>query len=368
VNPDLLFLGTELGLFITVDGGRHWARMANKFPDVAVRDLQIHPREQDLIVATHGRGVWILDDITPLRHLTQAVLDSDVAMLPSKPSVMVIPASVQNFTGDDEYVGQNPDEAAAIVYYLKRRPLFGDLKVQVYDSADTLRATYPGERRRGINRVQWPMRLKAPKVPPATSLVAQPGAFLGPRVPEGTYRVKLIVGDKAYESQVTLTPDPRFTDSREDRALQDRTALRLYDMVQRLAYLVDATIDLRDQAKARAAGLKPGDRLARRLSAYADTLDAFRASLVSTSSAGRMGGEELLREKLVGLYGAVNGYEGRPTGSQLEQADVLAGRLDAAGARFETLGGSRLAGLNRELAGRKLAALVVLSRDDWDKR
>jgi len=280
----------------------------------------------------------------------------------------VIPASVQSFAGDDEYVGQNPDEAAAIVYYLKRRPLFGDLKVEVYDSSGVLRATYPGERRRGINRVQWPMRLKAPKVPPATSLVAQPGAFLGPRVPEGTYRVKLIVGDQAYQAPVTLTPDPRFTDSPADRALQDRTAMRLYDMVQRLAYLVDASIDLRDQARARAAGLKPNDRLARRLSGYADTLDAFRASLVSTSSAGRMGGEELLREKLVGLYGAVNGYEGRPTGSQLEQADVLAARLDAAGVRFESHSGPRLAVLNRDLAGKQLAALVVLARDEWDKR
>jgi photosystem II stability/assembly factor-like uncharacterized protein len=368
VNPDLLFLGTELGLFVTVDGGRHWARMANTFPAVAVRDLQIHPREQDLIVATHGRGVWILDDITPLRHLTQAVLDSDVVMLPSRPATMVIPASVQSFTGDDEYAGQNPDEAATIVYYLKRRPLFGDLRVEVYDSAGALRATYPGERRRGINRVQWPMRLKAPKVPPATSLVAQPGAFLGPRVPEGTYRVRLVVGDKAYENMVTLTPDPRFVDTREDRGLQDRTATRLYDMVQRLAYLVDATIDLRDQARARAAGLEAGDRLARRLTTYADSLDAFRVSLVSTSSAGRMGGEELLREKLVGLYGAVNGYEGRPTGSQLEQADVLAGRLDAAGARFEGLTGSRPATLNRDLVRQKLAALTVLTRDEWDKR
>jgi hypothetical protein len=368
VNPDLLFLGTESGLFITVDGGRHWARMAGRFPAVAVRDLQVHPREQDLIIATHGRGVWILDDVTPLRHLTQAVLDSDVALLPSRPSTMAIPASVQSFSGDDEFVGQNPDEAAAIVYYLKRRPLFGDLRVEIYDSAGSLRATYPGERRRGLNRVQWPMRLKAPKVPPATSLVSQPGAFLGPRVPEGSYRVKLVVGSRTLDGSVTLTPDPRFVDSREDRALQDRTALRLYDLVQRLAYLVDAAIDLRDQVRSRAAGLKPGDRLARRLAAYADTLDAFRGTLVSTSAAGRMSGEERLREKLVGLYGAVNGYEGRPTDSQLEQAGLLAARLDAAAARFAALTGSQVAALNKDLAGRAAAAVEVLPREEWDKR
>lgn len=367
-NPDLLFVGTEQGLFVSVDGGAHWARIGGKFPPVAVRDLQIHPRDQDLIIATHGRGIWILDDITPLRHLTQAVLDSDVAILPTQPSTMVIPTTVQSFPGDDEYVGQNPEEAASIVYYLKRRPLFGDLKVEIYDSTGVLRATYPGERARGLNRVKWPMRLKPPKVPPATSLVSQPGAFFGPRVAEGTYKVRLVVGNRSYESTVTLTPDPRSTDSPADRALQDRTALRLYDMVQRLAFLVDAAIELRDQARARVAALRAGDRLRRRLTVYADTLEAFRTSLVSTSAAGRMAGEERLREKVVGLYGAVNGYEGRPTDSQIEQVDVLAARLDAAAGRFTALTGATLTALNRDLARQRQAALAVLSREEWDQR
>lgn len=368
VNPDLLFVGTEFGLFVSVDGGGHWARLGGELPPVAVRDLQIHPREHDLIIATHGRGIWILDDVTPLRHLSQAVLDQDVVLLPSKPSVMVLPASVQSFPGDDEFVGRNPEEAASIVYYLKRRPLFGDLRIEIYDSTGTLRATYPGERRRGLNRVRWPMRIKAPKVPPATSLVAQPGAFLGPRVPEGTYRVRLVVGNQAYESTVTLEPDPRSPHSAEDRALQDRTVMRLYDLVQRLAYLVDAAVDLRDSARARAAGFKPRERLARRLVVLADSLEAFRASLVATSEAGRMAGEERLREKLVALYGAVNGYEGRPTASQLERTDALAGDLLNAEQRFQALTGAALASVNRLLASAKRPQLELLTEAAWRQR
>ena len=91
-------------------------------------------------------------------------------------------------------------------------------------------------------------------------------------------------------------------------------------------------------------------------------------SLVSTSAAGRMGGEERLREKVVSLYGAVNGYEGRPTDSQLEQVEILAARLDATGTRFTGLTGSQLAALNRDLTGRTLAALAVLSREEWERR
>ena len=69
VDPQLLFLGTEFGLWVSVDGGIHWAQFKGDMPNVAVRDLAIHPRESDLLVATHGRGIYILDDLTPIRAL-----------------------------------------------------------------------------------------------------------------------------------------------------------------------------------------------------------------------------------------------------------------------------------------------------------
>jgi len=91
VKEDLLFLGTESGLYISIDGGKGWARFKEKFPKVSVRSMAIHPREHDLILATHGRGIYIIDDITPLRSLTREVLESSVALLASRPSVMRIP-------------------------------------------------------------------------------------------------------------------------------------------------------------------------------------------------------------------------------------------------------------------------------------
>jgi hypothetical protein len=367
-NPNLLFVGTELGLFLSLDGGRQWARFTGNLPRVAVRDLAIHPREHDLIIATHGRGIYILDDLTPVRALTAEALERDIAVLPSRPAVMVIPAALQGFAGDDEFVGRNPEEAASIVYYLKRRHVFGDFRLEMFDASGRLTATQPAGRRRGVNRVAWPMRLKAPRVPPATSLVAQPGSLMGPRVPEGTYRVRLVKGADTLETSVALAPDPRSLHSAEDRAAQDRAVMRLYDMVQRLAYVVDATLDLRNQARAREDSLRAGDALARRLSRYADQLEAFRTGLVSTSEAGRMAGEEKLREKLVSLYGTVNGYEGRPTESQLEAADVLTGELEAAAARFAALTATELAAVNAEMERRKLTPLKPVSREEWERR
>ncbi len=128
VNANLLFVGTEFGLFISIDGGAHWAQFKGSLPNVAVRDIAIHPRESDLLLATHGRGIYILDDLTPIRALTPELLAKDLVMLPSRPSVLTLPAGEQRFDGDAEFQGQTLPEAAAIVYYQKKRHIFGDLK------------------------------------------------------------------------------------------------------------------------------------------------------------------------------------------------------------------------------------------------
>ncbi|HEY7216104.1 MAG TPA: glycosyl hydrolase [Thermoanaerobaculia bacterium] len=367
-NPDLLFLGTEMGLFVSVDGGARWARFTGKLPQVAVRDLAIHPRESDLIIATHGRGVYIVDDITPLRKLTREGLEADVTMLPSRTSTMTIPAGIQEFPGDDEFFAFNPEEAATITYYLKKRHLFGDLKVEVYDAKGQLISTLPGGKRRGINRVSWPMRLPPPKLPPANSLVVgSQFAFFGPRVLPGTYTVKLIQGDKTYASQVQIVPDPRSTHEDADRAAQHETAMELYGMLGRLTYAAETVKALEDAAQQRAAALPKGDKLRQQLGSLAANLETFRATLVATSAGGWLSGEEQLREKMTKVYGAVNGYDGRPTQSQLDQTKVLADQLAKGEARLAAFQSGEVAAVNRELAKRKLDPLTAKSREEWEK-
>ena len=362
-NGDLLFLGTEFGLWVSVDGGLSWARFENDLPKVAVHDLAVHPREHDLIVGTHGRGIYILDDITPLRALTPDVLEADVALLPTRPAVQTIGGGMSWFSGNDEFVGRNPPQAAAIVYYMKKRHIFGDLYVEIYGSDGELIRTIPGGKIRGINRVDWPMRLPPPKVPPASSLV---NAFQGPRVPEGTYSFKLIKGSETYDGQVSLAPDPRSPHSREDRLLQQQTALEIYDMLERLTYVVDAAVDLRDQAKERAEATSGGS--ARRLTEYADKLDVFRGSVVSTSEAGLFGGDEKLREDLGNLYGAVNGYAGRPTDSELARMETLSRQMDEAEVEFVQLTSERELGrINSDLEGKELEPLNMMTREEWEE-
>jgi len=361
-NAELLFLGTELGLFMSVDGGAAWARYETDFPQVAVRDLAIHPRENDLIIGTHGRGVWILDDITPLRALTPELLNETVAVLPTRPAVQTIGGGQSWFSGNAEFVGQNPPQAAAIVYYQRRRHIFGDMNVEVYDPEGDLITTLPAGKVKGINRVDWPTRLPPPKVPPASSLVP---AFQGPRVAEGTYTYRLTKGDSTYEGTITVVADPRSPHSAEDRRLQQETALELYDMLERLTYVVEATVDLRDQARARADSTSGGT--ADRLDDYADELEGFRGGLLNTAG-GYVAAEQKLREDLGELYGRVNSYDGRPTNSELERKEMLARRLEEAVARFNALtSAERIDSLNERLERAQLAPLHRMTEEEWSE-
>jgi photosystem II stability/assembly factor-like uncharacterized protein len=368
VNPDLLFAGTEFGLWISVDGGRQWGQFSANLPNVAVRDIAIHPRDHDVVLATHGRGVYIIDDITPLRTLTAKTLESDVAFLPSRPAPMITPVSEFGFNGDAEFVGDSPSEAAVIVYYLKKRHMIGDMRLEVYDPKGTLVTTLDASKRRGLNRAEWPMRAKPPRAAPGTAGPTSMAALLGPRAPAGTYTVKMIKGDAAYSSTVTLVPDPASRHTDADRALQGQTVRTLFGMVERLGYLVTALIDARDQARSRAAQVPEKDPLKKRMTALADNLERQRVAVVATQRGEGISGEQKLREEIGALYGNVNGYEGQPTQSQLDRMAVLDGELKAATASFDTIMAKEGTAVGAALARLKLAPLTKLTWEAWDKR
>jgi photosystem II stability/assembly factor-like uncharacterized protein len=365
VNPDLLFLGTEWGLWVSLDAGGQWARFEGGIPGrVAVHDLVIHPREGDLIVGTHGRGIYVLDDLTPIRALDAATMARDVALLPSRPSEQRIRASIGSwFSGNDEYVGPNPSDDASIVYWLKKRHLFGDLKVEIYDAEGKLLATVPGTKRVGINRVGWATRLKPPKVPPASSLLF--GGFEGPRVAEGAYPIKLIKAKTTLDGTVELVADPRNPHSAEDRRLKQRTETTLYDAIERLAYVGDSLVAVRDAAKS--GREKAKGSLRKTLDALARSAEELRTSFSATGD-GYIGGDEKLREKLGTLYGNVMGFEGRPSETQLRRLDDLEEQVGAVEERFRGFGAGALAEANARLSKAGLETISAPTREEWERK
>ncbi|MCM2269814.1 MAG: hypothetical protein NDJ75_06910, partial [Thermoanaerobaculia bacterium] len=270
------------------------------------------------------------------------------------------PAIGSWFSGDDEFVGPNPSDDASIVYWMKKRHLFGDLKVEVFDDAGKLLATIPGSKRVGVNRVRWATSLKPPKIPPASSILF--GGFQGPRLPEGTYKIKLTKGKEVLESTVTLVPDPRNPHSAEDRKLKQQTDMRLYDDIERLGYVGDQLVALRDAAKQRTESARPADK--KKLEAFAEATDALRNTFVATGD-GYIGGDEKLREHLGNLYGNVVNFEGRPSPAQMARLDNLEAELAGVEKRFADFVAKDVAAINKVLAAAKAEALSVATREAW---
>lgn len=358
VNPSLLFAGSEFGLWISPDNGAHWAQFkGSDFPDVPVRDLTVQPRTNDLVLATHGRGIWIIDDITPLRNLTPSVLDSEVAFLPTRPVVQRINGWGGWPEGDAAFTGANPPDGAVITYYQKSRHLFGKLKLEVYDANGKLIDTLPGSVRRGINRVNWDMRVKPPRVPPAAQVAFN--SAQGPRVVPGSYTIKLIKGDKSYERKLDIGLDPRDPFTLADRKAQFDAAMKVSDLFGRMTDLAYRIVAVRDGAKARAAQASSDPALQKQLNALADKADDIRKQIVATKEGGAITGEERKREYLDDVYGAIANYEGAPTAYQLARVDALSREIDDTARDFDKLRNGDLAQANTALKAKGMTEIAV---------
>ena len=363
-EKNLLFLGTEFGLWLSVDGGEHWARFTGNFPKVSVRDMVIRERENDLVVATHGRGILIIDDITPLRYLTPEMLAKDMAFLPSRPYLLRNQGYIQEFPGDGEFMGPNPPEAALLTYYLKKRHIFGDMHLEVYGPDGKKIRDLAAGKRKGINRVQMPIRLKPPRVP--TSKTLSFAGFFGPMLEPGTYTVKIIKKDKVLQGEFVIKDDPSLPYTAEDRALQRKTLMKAYRMLEDLAFLDRQVTDVMEQASEMKKQEIPGN-LKKKLDAVITQMRQIHGSLVETKAEGMFTSEEQLRQKIAAVYGGVVNYLGRPTNSQIDRLNVLEKEMKGYREQYQEIFDTKVARINMVLEKKGLKVIRPVTREAFDK-
>jgi photosystem II stability/assembly factor-like uncharacterized protein len=336
VRPSLLFLGTELGLWISADAGKTWAEFeGGDFPSVAVRDIQVHPRDGDLVLATHGRGIWIVDDLTPLRNISSETMAGGAVFLPGRPIQQRIPAGGGWVEGDASFVGRNPPAGAVITYYQPTRHLFGPIKLEIFDSSGKLVDTLAATKRRGVNRVVWGMQVKPPRVPRAASVAFS--ASQGPRVPPGTYTVRLTKGGTSIETKLEIGIDRRAPYTAQDRKAQFDAVMQAYTLFEDMSALVDKIDAARAAAETRRKTLPESDPKRQPLQNAIERLDDFKRQIVATREGGAITGEERIREHLDIVYGALNGWEGKPAGYQIERVETLRRELSDVQKEFEAL-------------------------------
>lgn len=356
VDPNLLFLGTEFGLWISTDGGGHWARFkGGDFPQVSVRDIAIQERDGDLAIATHGRGIWIIDDVRPLRNFDSATLTAEAKFLTSRPTQQRINGVGGWSIGDAEFVGAGEPGGAVISYYQRSRHLFGSLKVEILDASGKVIDTIPASKRRGINRVTWSMRVKPPNVPKAAQVAGS--GIQGPSVLPGTYTVRLTKNQKIYETKIDIGLDRRAPYSLDDRKAQFAAAMQVHGLFGRMTTLTERIAFAQMIAGGIAAKLPQKDPLRAALEQYAGDAEAIRKQIVATKEGGAITGEERLREHTDQLYGALLSYEGRPAATLIERTAVLESELADIAAEFDKLSSKALPKLNADLKKRQLPEL-----------
>jgi photosystem II stability/assembly factor-like uncharacterized protein len=210
-NRNLLFLGTEYGLYVSLDAGKQWKRFMTGLPTVRIDDILVHPRDNDLIAATHGRSFYIVDDITPLQAMTDKVTAADVTLFEPRPGVAWLSDTTlaRIVGGSKHFQGVNPQPGTAISYYLKAAAT-GDVKIAITDYAGKVVRQMDGTKDAGLNRVQWNLR----GTPPAAGAGRGGGGGGGGRggqggasIDPGTYLLKLSVGGKDFTSKVVVEAD-----------------------------------------------------------------------------------------------------------------------------------------------------------------
>jgi photosystem II stability/assembly factor-like uncharacterized protein len=316
-NKNLLFLGTEMGLFSTLDGGKNWFRMKNNIPEYAlVRDIKIHPKTHDLILGTHGRGIYIVDDIRAMRNLTSEIWDQEVYLFPT-PDITLNNGKM-GWGGPDVsggwYAG-NPPEIPSINYYLKERLSTGKVELEIYDANNKLLQTLPGSKRKGINKVFWNLRGTPPRV--ADGSVKMEGAgFTAPMVLPGIYTVKLKIKDKEYTSKINCVHDKENKDLNEsDRTIVYNKAMQIQSLFGKINDDVDTIRFYQTKLKA--------DSNNKNNKAMNAELEKLKAELMATKQTSIFADEEKLREKVSKIYSVFCVMEAKPNEIQLKSIEAL---------------------------------------------
>jgi hypothetical protein len=328
-RPGLLYAGTELGLYASYDGGRSWSFLKLKnLPPVPVHDIQVHPRENDLILATHGRSVVILDDAAAVQEWNPDVAQRDLHLFEIRPALRFTSRMSRYGLGGAQFKGPNPPYGALITYYLKQEAEEkSPPKLQILDaSGKVIRSLEKVPREKGVQRVAWDLRADPPaarKPPEEEEEVEFDFAPKGIHVLPGTYTVKLTLNGKSAEKKVDVRMDPAVNVSAAELRSRYELATRLRDMVDegnRTLKTLDSLARqlgqtgklLKEQAPEKA---KASETM---IATYRKEVEKVTGTLGRQPDAPRLETGPVLVEKIESLYTMVENANAAPTPYQQE--------------------------------------------------
>ncbi len=374
VRRGLLYCGTETGLYVSFDDGGSWQRFQSNLPVCPIYDLVV--KESDLVVATHGRSFWILDDLTPLRQFEPGQLDELAYLYQPRPTVrwrfygrgfykhpktanykMTGPVTVTYRlretpmgTNGEEFLdaGKNPPDGAIVTYYLKAQPE-EEVTLTILDAQGNVIRTFSSKSEEpprvpaqaGLNRFVWDLRYEG-----ATKLEGPPKrdrfeqmleVAVRPRALPGRYQVQLKVGETVWTQSFEVVRDPRLPASDDDLRAQFELKVAIRDRISEVHEAVNRIRRLRKQVeeweeRAKAAG--KSDEIAEAAKAFKEKLEALERDFVQVDSDKPQPGPARVREKLVALSSMIDESDDRPTKGAYEVYELLVGQLGELQARL----------------------------------
>ena len=346
-NENLLVLGGEFGAYITINRGEEWHQIKGAVPTVPVDDIAIHSRDNDLILGTHGRSIWVLDDMTPLEKLSEGVLASDLHLFDVRDAVGYRINNHKGNTGHKMFIAPNPPEGALIHYFLNDEVDGEDaVEVTIQDGAGEVIRTFDGPGSVGLNRVNWDLRHEPPV--PLTGQGGFGGPPPGPRALPGTYGVQVTVGGRQATTSVKVSDDPRINVSAADRRSQQDAMLRLGNLIARLTEAHQTAESLQTQLGSLAESLEDAEvpaSVTSLVESVSERVDGLEREL---ARGGGFGGARPrpLYARMTRIYGNLNSYTEGPSALQLERIELYGQELNRLVEELDQLIANEIANLN----------------------
>jgi hypothetical protein len=334
-NADVLYLGTESGLWFSYDRGKHWVPIKGRFPTVPVYELAIHPRDNALLVATHGRAIWILDDLTPFQEYARAVASSGHVF--TSPGVQQRKSSserMRDFEGDMKYLGKNPERGAVVNYWIPAAGTSATLTIVdgAGQSVREIKSDSASKPQAGFNALGWDLRVQPNRAPKLGAGAGGGGGFFsggndGPLVLPGTYTARLTLDGKAVGSTtIAVRGDPEVTIADADRKTYFDLQVELHRLQAQANETAEKLVEANDQLNAIRERMRDSTKAsASERTTWREFITPFDSArrAFGVAGGGGFGGPPNMRTLPSGLKGQLMSATALPTATQMRRIEAL---------------------------------------------
>jgi photosystem II stability/assembly factor-like uncharacterized protein len=374
VRRGLLYLGTENSLYVSFDDGDHWQPLQLNLPHAPVYGMVIQEQFNDLVIATYGRGFWILDDLSPLQKLTSDVTSANAHLFAPRPAYRFTDVEGNYSSTDDPTAGQNPQDGAAINYWLKSAhdDSASRISISILDAGGNTIRTLRGTGRAGINRVYWNLRndsstavrMRTRPMFNAEFDMGRDSTRVAPQMtrmsvlmPPGTYTVRLSVDGQTYDSPLEVRRDPNMTPTDQDI----RASTDLLLAIQKDLSTTANTLASIERVRAQLQSVSGASDVRAQADALEKKLMAVEDNIVDLRMTGRGQDEVRYPVKLGGqlnyLAGGISASDFAPTDQQREVAQILSRQVTETRAALDRLMQTDLAAFNATLKSKGLKTI-----------